>query len=182
MRTIELTSEVMLPRPLAEVFPFFADARNLDRLTPPWLRFAVLTPGPIEMRPGNDRRSPRRPESGGLMVVILMVHNRPMIRVNVAAAKARLSQYLASVERGETVILCRRNVPVAEIRPLPKPLTQPRPIGTDPDLVVPDSFFDPLPDDLLDAFEGGASPPAEPARQEGASPFEQSKRQWAGAS
>ena len=52
MRTFELTSEVMLPRPPAEVFPFFADARNLERLTPPWLRFAVLTSGPIEMRPG----------------------------------------------------------------------------------------------------------------------------------
>ena len=46
--------------------------------------------------------------------------------------------------------------------------------------MVPDSFFDPLPDDLLDAFEGRASPPAEPASQQGASPFEQSKRQWAG--
>ena len=52
MRTFELTSELMLPRPPAEVFPFFADARNLERLTPPWLRFAVLTPGTIEMRPG----------------------------------------------------------------------------------------------------------------------------------
>ncbi|MCY4510719.1 MAG: type II toxin-antitoxin system Phd/YefM family antitoxin [Acidobacteria bacterium] len=80
-----------------------------------------------------------------------------MIKVNLAVAKARLSHYLASVERGETVILCRRNVPVAEIGPLPRPLTQPRPIGTDPDLVVPDCFFDPLPDDLLGAFEGRAS-------------------------
>ena len=50
MRTFELTSEVFLPRPLAEVFPFFADARNLEKLTPPWLRFRVLTPGRIEMR------------------------------------------------------------------------------------------------------------------------------------
>ena len=78
-----------------------------------------------------------------------------MIKVNLADAKARLSQHLDRVERGETVILCRRNVPVAEIRPLPKPLTEPRPIGTDRDFVVPDSFFEPLPEDLLQAFEGG---------------------------
>ena len=52
MRTFELTSEVLLPRLRAEVFPFFADARNLERLTPPWLRFQVLTPERIEMRPG----------------------------------------------------------------------------------------------------------------------------------
>ena len=52
MRTFELTSEVLLPRRLAEVFPFFADAGNLERLTPPWLRFRVLTPERIEMRPG----------------------------------------------------------------------------------------------------------------------------------
>ena len=51
MRTFGLTSEVMLPRPPTEVFPFFADARNLEKLTPPWFRFEVLTPEPIEMRP-----------------------------------------------------------------------------------------------------------------------------------
>lgn len=47
-----LRSELWLPRPREEVFPFFADARNLQQITPPWLSFVVLTPAPIPMRPG----------------------------------------------------------------------------------------------------------------------------------
>jgi ligand-binding SRPBCC domain-containing protein len=34
------------------VFPFFADAQNLEQLTPPWLSFKVLTPTPIAMHVG----------------------------------------------------------------------------------------------------------------------------------
>lgn len=52
MRTQSLSSSVWLPQPLAHVFDFFSEARNLEELTPPWLRFQVLTPEPIEMREG----------------------------------------------------------------------------------------------------------------------------------
>ena len=41
-----------MTRPLGEVFAFFARAENLEQITPPWLKFQVLTPGPIAMRPG----------------------------------------------------------------------------------------------------------------------------------
>ena len=77
-----------------------------------------------------------------------------MIRVNIADAKARFSAYLASVEAGETVVVCRRNVPVAEISRVPRPERTARPAGLDRGMVVPSSFFEPLSEDLLDAFEG----------------------------
>lgn len=47
-----LEREQLVARPLAEVFPFFAAARNPERITPPWLRFQVLPPDPIQMGPG----------------------------------------------------------------------------------------------------------------------------------
>jgi ligand-binding SRPBCC domain-containing protein len=52
MKEFTLQTEVWLPRPRDEVFAFFADARNLDALTPPWVKFAMLTPGFIDMRAG----------------------------------------------------------------------------------------------------------------------------------
>jgi ligand-binding SRPBCC domain-containing protein len=52
MRTHVFESELWLPVPRERVFPFFADARNLEVITPPWLNFNVLTPGDIEMRVG----------------------------------------------------------------------------------------------------------------------------------
>lgn len=50
--SFELRREQWFPRPLEQVFAFFADARNLEAITPPWLGFEVLTPAPLEMRPG----------------------------------------------------------------------------------------------------------------------------------
>jgi ligand-binding SRPBCC domain-containing protein len=49
-RTLARTTFVARPR--AEVFAFFADPGNLETLTPPWLRFRLRTPRPIEMREG----------------------------------------------------------------------------------------------------------------------------------
>jgi len=51
-RGYRLESEIILPRPIEEVFDFFADAQNLESITPPLLHFEVLTRGPIELRQG----------------------------------------------------------------------------------------------------------------------------------
>ena len=52
MRTYALSRSVLIPRPLHEVFDFFADAANLQALTPPWVHFSILTPLPIVMAKG----------------------------------------------------------------------------------------------------------------------------------
>ena len=47
-----LKAEQWFPVPLEKVFEFFSDASNLETLTPPWVKFQILTPLPIEMRTG----------------------------------------------------------------------------------------------------------------------------------
>jgi ligand-binding SRPBCC domain-containing protein len=47
-----LTREQRLPGTPDEVFRFFGDAGNLEAITPPSLRFSIVTPRPIEMRAG----------------------------------------------------------------------------------------------------------------------------------
>jgi len=85
------------------------------------------------------------------------VYRQATFRLNIAEAKAQLSRHLERVERGETIVLCRRNVPIAEIRsPAPRP-AEPRPVGIDRGMRVPSSFFDPLPADMLAALEGHAT-------------------------
>ena len=71
--------------------------------------------------------------------------------VNVAEAKAKLSELLEAVLRGEEIIIAKRGQPIAELSPLQPPQT--RKLGII-DMEIPDSFFDPLPEEELDAWEG----------------------------
>ena len=77
-----------------------------------------------------------------------------MARVSVRELKAHLSAILARVERGETVVVSKRNEPIAELRPvavrrdvsvLGSPLAG---------FHLPESFFEPLSEAELAAFEG----------------------------
>ena len=52
MAIYTLRREQLVPRPLEEVFGFFSDARNLQKITPPWLNFQILTAEPIDIQPG----------------------------------------------------------------------------------------------------------------------------------
>lgn len=56
MRFHTLRREQWVPRAVDEVFAFFSDARNLEELTPPWLRFRILTPGEIRLAEGTELR------------------------------------------------------------------------------------------------------------------------------
>ena|SRR5437868_7237930 len=52
MKIYTLHRELWVPQSLPEVFDFFARAENLEKLTPPWIRFRILTAPPIEMKQG----------------------------------------------------------------------------------------------------------------------------------
>lgn len=69
-----LVATMHIPRPVDEVWPFFSDAANLEKLTPPWLQFKIVTPQPIDMHVGT------------LIDYKLKVHHLPMKwRTHIAA-------------------------------------------------------------------------------------------------
>jgi prevent-host-death family protein len=77
-----------------------------------------------------------------------------MKKVNIYEAKTHLSALVDRVAEGQTVVICRRNIPAAELRPVARPRRTRRPFGLLKGFTVPPSFFEPLPEDLQDAFEG----------------------------
>ena len=80
-----------------------------------------------------------------------------MIRLNIHEAKTHLSRYLSMIRKGETIILCKRNEPVAEIRPFQSRRGRKRPIGlAKGQFAIPKEFFEPLPEGLVQAFQGEA--------------------------
>ena len=73
--------------------------------------------------------------------------------VNVHQAKTQLSRLLAQVEAGEEVVIARRGEPVVRLVACkPRPKRQPDVLKGR--VTIPDSFFDPLPDAEIEAWEG----------------------------
>jgi prevent-host-death family protein len=77
-----------------------------------------------------------------------------MLMVNIADIKAKLSEYLDAVARGERVIICNRNRPVAELRAAEPARIGPRDLTPIfPDWKVDPAFFDPLDESEIAAWE-----------------------------
>ena len=77
--------------------------------------------------------------------------------------KTKLSEYLDRAAKGERIVICRHNRPVAELRAVEDVRTEPRPIGPlpgRPKFEIPASFFEPMSNDELNLWEGVA--PADP--------------------
>ncbi len=76
-----------------------------------------------------------------------------MVAVGVHEAKTTLSKLIQKVNAGEEVVITRGGTPVAKL--VSAALREPRELGIDIGrFEVPEDFNEPLPDDLLDSFEG----------------------------
>jgi antitoxin (DNA-binding transcriptional repressor) of toxin-antitoxin stability system len=77
--------------------------------------------------------------------------------INIADAKAHLSEYAKKIKKGQRFVLCDRNKPFAEIRPLERDRSMRRPFGLGAGLInLPDDFNEPDPE-IEDMFRGRES-------------------------
>ena len=81
------------------------------------------------------------------------------MHVNIYAAKTHLSRLIDQVNAGEEIVITRNGRPVARLLPAAEARPKRR-LGTLKDEVwISDDFDEPLPDDLLDLFEGKGKDP-----------------------
>ena len=121
-------------------------------LRPDW-RFADPCGGPLARQAVTDSLA-----SNPKLAILLASFGshqsaRIMLTVNVHQAKTQLSRLLARVEAGEEVVIARRGEPVVRLVSC-KARGKRQPDALKGKLVVPDSFFDPLPEEELNAWEG----------------------------
>ena len=77
-----------------------------------------------------------------------------MRQFNMHEAKTHFSKLIALVENGEEVVVAKDGHPVARVVPIEKPIPPRRPGSAKGEFVVPDAFFEPLPPDMMEVFEG----------------------------
>lgn len=78
--------------------------------------------------------------------------------VNVYEAKTHFSHWVEAAEAGQEVIICKRNRPVAVLSPFREPGRVQRQIGlAKGTFALTPAFFEPLPDDFVDLFDGKGS-------------------------
>jgi antitoxin (DNA-binding transcriptional repressor) of toxin-antitoxin stability system len=88
-------------------------------------------------------------------MTIILVYNQLMLTINIVDAKTNLSRYLEEAKPGEIITICRRNLPIAELKRLPDPPAARRPLGLcRGEVVIHDGFLDPLPNDVFRLFSG----------------------------
>jgi len=77
------------------------------------------------------------------------------IRLNMHDAKTHLSRHLAGLQGDDRIILCNRNRPVAEVRLIRGGGKRRRAGLAKGAFTVPQTFFEPLPEEIVSGFEGG---------------------------
>jgi antitoxin (DNA-binding transcriptional repressor) of toxin-antitoxin stability system len=78
-----------------------------------------------------------------------------MIQIDLLQIEADLAHYIEQVVRGETIVVTRDNQPIAELRPITPSISKPRQIGlAKGTFEIPASFYEPLPSDVIDSFNG----------------------------
>lgn len=89
------------------------------------------------------------------ILIMPVIDNHLMVWVSVDEIKRDLSAYLQRLKAGETVVIVQAGKPVAEIKPVVSGTTASRPFGLCAgEFTVPDDFDEPLPQSIIEEFEG----------------------------
>ena len=75
-----------------------------------------------------------------------------MASISVYQARAELSRLIERALAGEEIVITRRGQPTVRLLPVEQPQPRRKPGALKGKLTLPESFFDPLPEDIIDAF------------------------------
>ncbi len=76
-----------------------------------------------------------------------------MTQIDVAQLESNPGEYLAQVVQGETIVICKDQQPIAEMRPVQPVTKRPRPMGLAAgEIEILPEFYEPLPDEVIDSF------------------------------